>query len=263
MVEWHYEGLCTLPTKTQVPSAILDEWADTLIAESVRIKASMNTKIPDNAKFLSRIATPSSDRYAEFLSEVGGAWDKDDILLRQKLKLKRAYEVWSSSVDECFKVGGYFAGAVTAKKPKVAQLRYVLGAVGHKPSADDPLYGVWNPVVMGVLLLRGDSRPLRYMTSGQDFWTLITSFQGALKAQEGALVSPSIIADGVRGAVWSQYLLEAGQETDITAYLATINARIETLITLAKKTGAVASHVLSWDATDVVKVTTELTTPPS
>ena len=252
---WKYIGTVTLPT--DIPSELLNEWKETLKAEQARIYANLQTKIPDELAFQDRIADASSDEFENFLQTVGGRWDANVIKLKQRVKLARAYIDWKTGIDNAFGEGGYFASRVDEKANKFKLVRYVLGAVGYRANPDDP-YGVWNPVVMGVLLMRGDTRPLRYMDANDSFSGTLESVFDPIK---GRLISPSIIAHGVYACVMAKFADEGNLTSLRDTILTNANSVIDELLNVAlddthKGSGYDVTYVLEWDDTvNNVKVT--------
>lgn len=259
--QWKYIGTVTLPA--DLPSGVLDEWKSTLIAETARIYANLQAKIPNQSAFQDRIADASSDEFEQFLQSVGGKWNKDVITMKQRVKLARQYNAWKAGIDAAFGTGGYFADRVNTKAEKFRLARYVLGAVGFKPSTSDP-YGVWNPVVMGVLLLAGDMRCSRYFDANDSF---SGTLHAVVKQPHGNLVRPSIIAEGVFACVMAKFADEGGLTTVRNAVLSNANATIDDLINVAldnthKGNGYDVTYVLSWDSVaGNVKVTVTDTHP--
>lgn len=261
MVEWSYLGTCTKPA--DLPAGVLDEWEQTLLAEMTRIKASLDVKVPAE-KFEERIADASSDRYEEFLDTVGDPWDAEQIELKQRVKLSASKQAWLDGIAAAFQVGGAFPVNVTAKKNKYKLARFVMGAVGHRatPTGD---YGTWNPVTMGVLLLRGDTRPRRYFDANDTMtpsdWS---TFESVLDPSLGALISPSIIAKSVYAVMMTKYAVDAGWaegkiDSDI---IAPANADIKKLVDVSLKPEVAAGrYVIDYVlAGNLVKIIAELTT---
>jgi len=246
-MQWQYVGTLTLPA--DIPTAVLNEWRETLKSEQSRIYTALTTKIPGEPEFKDRIADASSDRFEEFLASVGGSWDADEIKIKQRVKLARAYNSWKSGIDAAYGEGGYFPDRVDAKADKFKLVRYVLGAVGYKADPSAP-YGVWNPVVMGVLLLRGDTRPLRYMDAND-------SFNGSLHAcfdpTRGRYVTPAIIAHAVKACVLAKFADEGGLTAMRDTILSNANTVIAEFVAVAlndehKAEGYSVTYELSWDA---------------
>ena len=251
---WHYEGKCELPT--DIPAGMLDEWEQTLKAEQARIYSGLTTKIPSEALFKDRIADASSDQYEAFLATVGALWDKDMITTKQRVKLNRVYADWLAGVEASFAPTGYFGDRVTSKKNKFKLVRYVLGAVGYKPDPSDP-YGVWNPAVMAVLLLRGDTRCLRYLDANDSF---AGTLETTVEARKGALITPSLIAEMVQAIVMAKFADEGGLTTIRDTILTNANTRLADILAVAVISPYTVVLSLSWDDPSAhVMVTAELT----
>jgi len=247
MVEyWTYIGKMTLPT--DVPSDVKDEWANTLAGEMSRIYTNLLSKIPNQDAFQSRLATPASERYSDFLASTGASWNAAIIKLKHKIKLGRAYSSWSSGIGEAF--GGtnpYFDDRVLAKKAKYGNAKYVLAGVGLK--YDVAGFGCWRPIVKGVLFMRGDKRPMNYLTADESFSGTLHSVFDAVK---GRLVTPSIIAHSVYAVVMAWYAHEAGETSTRDTILSNATTMIANFINLAKDTthsgsGYSVNYTLTWD----------------
>lgn len=258
---WKYIGTVTLPA--DLPPGVLEEWKNTLKSMQSSIYANLQSKIPNQSAFQDRIADASSDAYEQFLQNVGGKWNKDVITMKQRVKLARQYQAWKSGIDSAFGEGGYFGARVDAKADKFKLARYVLGAVGFKPITSTP-FGVWNPVVMGVLLLSGDTRCLRYFDANDSFSGTLHS---VLKTPHANLVRPSLIAEGVYGAVMAKFADEGGLTSIRNTILSNANAVIADIINVAlndvhKGSGYSVTFTLSWDSVaGNVKVTVVDTHP--
>jgi len=246
---WRYEGNCELPS--DIAEAIKNEWEQTLKAERARILSALQTKIPDQAAYLDKLADASSDKFAEFLANVGAGWDKDIIITKQRVKLAARYNAWNNGIQNAFAEGGTFETNVTNKKEKFKELRRVIGAVGHKA------LGTWNPVVMGVLLLRGDTRVLKYLDANDSF---NGTLQAAFDSIKGRYITPSMIAQAVQAVVLAVYANEGGLNTIRDTILTNANTILADMVSFAVISGYTASYVLEWnDTVNNVKVKAELT----
>lgn len=256
---WRYTGSCTKPT--ELPVGVLDEWEATLKAEQTRIKASLDSKIPDDTAFASVIADASSDRFEEFLATVGAAWDADIIKLKQRVKLAASDTTWRDGIEAAFGVGGYFPDRVTSKKDKYKLARFVMGAVGHRPTVGGS-YGVWNPATMGILLLRGDTRPFRYFDANDTIAPSEAAHEVALDAQLGALITPSVIAKAVQGVMLAKYADDGGMDEAWidTNIITPFNAKIKVLIDACLISPYTGLYELDWNPTALgVDIVAELT----
>jgi len=260
-VYWQYEGICQLPDA--LPTEVKQEWIATLQNEQSRIYNNLLAKIPDILSFQDRIADASSDEFENFLASVGARWDVDVIKMKQRVKLARAYPSWKTGVDNAFGEGGYFADRVSGKADKFELARYVLGVVGYKPSTDTG-FGVWNPVVVGVLLMRGDTRPIRYFDAND---TLTGTHEAVMDATKGRLISPSIIAHAIYASVMAKFADEGNLTTIRDNVLTNANSVIDEILQVGLDTthlgdGYDVTYVLSWDDTSSnVKVTVTDTHP--
>jgi len=243
---------------SDIATAIKDEWETTLKAERARILSALQTKIPDSSNFADKIADASSDQFASFLATVGGAWDVDMIETKQRVKLATRYSVWKTGIEEAFKSGGTFETNVTAKKAKFSELRRVIGLVGHKA------LGTWNPVAMGVLLLRGDTRCARYFDANDSF---SGTLENVCDPRKGALCTPSLVAEMVQACVLAKYANEGGLTAIRDTIITNSNTRIDEILQVMLNAthlggGYDVTVVLSWSAPDDnLKVTVTDTHP--
>jgi len=253
--KWKYIGTVLLPA--DLPTSVLDEWKATLKGEQARIKASLDAKIASESEFQDRIADASSDEYESFLATVGGKWDADVIEMKQRVKLARQYTPWKNGVEDAFKVGGYFPDRVDEKADKFKLARYVMGAVGHRASVGGS-FGVWNPASVGVLLLRGDTRPARYFDANDSFSGTLENVCDAVK---GRLITPSILAHAVYGCVMAKFANEGGLTALRDTIISDANTVIDDLLQVALDAthlgvGYDVTYVLSWyGAGDNIRVT--------
>jgi len=253
--KWKYIGTVLLPT--DLPTGVLDEWKATLKGEQARILASLQSKIANEGNFQDRIADASSDEYASFLATVGARWDVNVIEMKQRVKLARQYTAWKTAIENCFKVGGYFPDRVDGKADKFKLARYVLGAVGHRATVGGS-FGVWNPASVGVLLLRGDTRPARYFDANDSF---AGTLEAVVKPTEGRLITPSILAEAIYGSVMSKFADEGGLTALRDSVITSVNTIIDALLQVALDAthvgvGYDVTYVLSWSAPDTnVKIT--------
>lgn len=248
--KWQYVGKMQLPA--DLPTGVLDEWETTLKAERARILASLTAKIPNETAFQSFVADASSDQYSAFLATVGGAWDVNVIEMKQRVKLARKYTDWSSGIASAFAPSGTFETNVTAKKNKYKLARYVMGVVGHRPS-NSGAFGVWNPAVIGALLMRGDTRPSRYFDANDSF---VGTLEAVMDAKLGKLITPSIIAETVFASIMAKFADEGGLTTIRDNIITASNTTLDTLLNVAldathKGGGYDVTSVLAWSAPDL------------
>jgi hypothetical protein len=239
---WKYVGEVSLPAS--LASGIKDEWETTLKAETARIYTALTTKIPDEAGFQGKIATPSSSAYDAFLQSVGGKWSIVDIKLRQKIKLFRAYSKWNTRITAVFGGGSpTFPDTVTAKKDNLDELRRVIGVVGHRS------LGTWEPASMAVLLSRGDTRCSVYFDANDTF---TGTLHAVFDPTKGALIAPSLIAEMVYACVMAKYADEAGLTTERGNIISGANTILDELIQVALDATHIGGGydftiVLSWN----------------
>jgi len=253
---WQYIGTAQLPT--EVPAAVKDEWETTLKAEMTRIYSNLLTKIPSEVLFKDRIADASSDQFEAFLATVGGAWDADEIKMKQRVKLNRQYAQWLANVQACF--GGaspYFGDRVTSKKQKYDLARYTLGVVGLRYQTTQP-YTVWGIASKGALFLRGDTRPKRYIGTHESFTGTLENVCDTIGGRYG---TPAMIAETVKACVMAKFADEGGlttvRDNIITAHNTVLDKILQGFLNTAHLTPPKdVTWVLSWDAVNThVKLT--------
>lgn len=236
--KWTYVGQCVVPLT--VDAHIVTAWQTDLKAQQSRIYDALTTKITDSTTFLNKIAVPSSARFTAFLATVGAGWDKAQIVMKQQAKLGASYTEWAAGVSSVFGSKGTFGAMVDAKVGKIQNLKRTLAVVGQKS------FSKWGAAANAVLMFRGDTRPATYMTAPDTFTgTLEAGFDATL----GALLSPSIIAELVSGAVMAQYAHEAGLTTLRDDIITATNLVIVDLMAAAVDgTHGASTLILSWNA---------------
>lgn len=245
---WKYVGTAQLPT--DIPTNVKDEWEQTLKAEVTRIYTSLTNKINNESNYKARLADPSSERFASFLATVGGAWDVNEIEMKQKVKLYRQYTQWKAGIDSAFTgTSPYFPDRVTSKKGKFSLARYTLGAVGLRNEPASPYY-VWGIAVKGALFIRGDTRPKLYLGANESFTGTLESVCDALR---GRYITPSMIADTVKACVLAKFADEGALTTIRDNIIANANTRLDILLQAGLDTPHLTppkdvTWVLSWDA---------------
>jgi hypothetical protein len=238
--KWQYVGKCTVPS--DINAHIKQAWVTNLTNQQARIFAALQTKIASGANFTDRIATPAYARYSAFLATVGGGWDRDAILLKMNAKLSSAYSKWLANITTVFGSGGTFATIVNAKSAGISNVRRTIAVTGQKS------FGKWSAATTAVLLLRGDTRPVTYFTADD---SLTGTVEAAFDATKGALISPSLIAELVYGAVMMQYCSDANPP--LTTLRTTIetaaNLVLDDIMAAGLETAYAATTLhLAWDA---------------
>jgi len=200
-----------------VPAEILDEWESTLKAERARILSALQEKIPSESEFISKLAEPAYQGWANFINP--NYPDADFRKLKFRVKIKGAYENWNTGIQNAFAEGGTFETNVTNKKSKMTKLRYVTGAVGVKYKTG------WGVAYKALGLITGDSRVKLYFGANDN-----------LIAGDVMSIFPAGIVKWVRamgigiltqGLVIAQYAHEAGLASDRDAVIAAVNSKID------------------------------------
>ena len=197
-----------------VPTEIMDEWETTLKGERARILLALLEKISNASEYIDRLATPSADAWANFVSDTYP--DADFIKLKQRVKIKSAYDAWNSGVQAAFAEGGTFETNVTNKKDKFQKARYTLGAVGLKY-----LLG-WGVSYKAIGYITGDSRVALYLT-GEDAVT--GTPQNIFPTDVVKYVRPMGIAIFNQGLILAYYAHEAGLSSERDAIISAINTK--------------------------------------
>jgi len=235
-----------------LPTDVQAKWHDVSKAERARILSHLLTKIPNVTAFQDKLADASSDRYESFLGSVGGDWNKDEILMKQRVKLNRKYADWDSGVDSAFAVDGAFEKGVDNKQGKLEALRYPMGLVGKK-STDR-----WRCGSLVALALGGDTRIARYITSPD---TLAGTIEVALKSPYNVYDRPLVVASIVKYGTLAKFADEADDTTVRDACVTALDT-IMTEVEGHKVTDSTLAITPSWDDTyNHLKVIVDYTKP--
>ena len=198
-----------------VPTEIMDEWETTLKAERARILSALTEKISNATEFMTKLAEPSADAWENFVSST---WpDVELIKLKQRVKLKGAYDGWNTGITNAFAEGGTFDTNVTNKKEKFQKARYVLGSVGLKY-----LIG-WGPAYKAMGYITGDQRVALYVTADD---TVTGTPQNVFPASIVKFVRPMGVAIFNQGLVLAYYAHENGLTTERDAIITNINDKL-------------------------------------
>ncbi|MHC1627902.1 MAG: hypothetical protein ACXQTI_03615 [Candidatus Nezhaarchaeales archaeon] len=200
-----------------VPAEVLDEWESTLKAERARILSALLEKIPSESEFISKLAEPAYQGWANFINPTYP--DADMRKLKFRVKIKGAYEDWQTGVQNAFAEGGTFDTNVTNKKAKMNKLRYVTGAVGIRYKTG------WGVAYKALGLITGDSRVKLYFGANDNLITgdVMSIFPAGIVKWVRALG----IGILTQGLVIAQYAHEAGLATDRDAVISAVNAKID------------------------------------
>ena len=197
----------------------MNEWEATLKGERARILSALTEKISNASEFISKLAEPSADAWENFIAST---WpDADLIKLKQRVKLKSAYNPWNTGVQNAFAEGGTFETNVTNKKDKFQKARYVLGSVGLKY-----LTG-WGPAYKSMGYITGDQRVALYVTADD---TVTGTPQNVFPANIVKFVRPMGIAIFNQGLILAYYAHENGLTTERDAIITNINNKLNNSI---------------------------------
>jgi len=179
------------------------EWHDTLKAARDFIKNHLFEKITSESDFIDLIAEPSHEVWKDFVSD---SWeDKDFVILKHKVKLRRAYNPWNTGVTNAFAADGQFDLGVDNKQDKFLLARYPVGAVGLRYKTG------WYCAYKAFGVISGDKRVLRYYDSERDVTfpsTVVNVFLTGAKKFARATIG--VIT---RGLVLAQFAQDAGDTT--------------------------------------------------
>jgi len=227
-VEVEYKGYYS--PLDSVPTELMDEWANTLIGERERILSALQEKIPNATLFLTKLANPATEAWADF---VNPSWtDVDLIKLKHKIKLKGAYDSWSDGVSSAFAEGGTFETNVMAKKDKFAMARYPMGAVGVKYKIG------WGVAYKAMGVISGDKRVAIYMGADD---TLTGEILDVFLPGATRFARATGVPILTQGLVLAYYAHEAGLDTERDAVITNINTKLSNTVLKMVDT---SSHVV-------------------
>jgi len=196
----HYVGTYVVVDPTVI-EAERDEWKTTLLNMRDTIKNNLLSKIPTSTEFEDKIADASSDAWESF---VNPSWpDADFAKLKQRIKLKGAYNSWKTGVENAFAPNGAFDLGVNQKADKWLLAKYVIGSVGLRWKLG------WKVAYKAIGTISGDSRVLRYAT-GEDSWSPAPEVVNVFLSGAAKFVRAQAVPIITRGLVLAQYALDAG-----------------------------------------------------
>jgi len=235
-VEVEYKGYYS--PLDSVPTELMDEWANTLIGERERILSALQEKIPNATLFLTKLANPATEAWADF---VNPSWtDVDLIKLKHKIKLKGAYDSWSDGVSSAFAEGGTFETNVMAKKDKFAMARYPMGAVGVKYKIG------WGVAYKAMGVISGDKRVAIYMGADD---TLTGEILDVFLPGATRFARATGVPILTQGLVLAYYAHEAGLDTERDAVITNINTKLSnTVLKMVDETNHVVVLEIGYDA---------------
>lgn len=101
----HYEGKFLVPTSVEAAADMPEKWADSLVANATKINDRRIAKIPDAGTFATKIASPSSTKFAPmvdsaFVSDAGVV--AADIVRGQYKNLADSFDHWNDKLALSF-----------------------------------------------------------------------------------------------------------------------------------------------------------------
>jgi hypothetical protein len=223
-------------TRKDLPARIVDEWETMLKTARARILASLGRFLDPStglARFLDQIADASSDAWEAFINP--DYPNADLIKMKQRVKLAAAYPSWSQNIQAALQPNGRFEQGVTANKSKFANnVKGTIGAVGFKPDLG------WGPAVKAALIVTGDMRVVRYISSPEEF-------SGApynMFPTSARFVRPQIISAITFGSVLGLYALDINSADLRNAALNYTNSVLSDVKKMAKTCASGGSFII-------------------
>lgn len=229
-----------VPVSDASMSDIIAEWEKDLKGARARILSHITSKIANQSDFLNKLVAPALAGYGDYVNPDHPK--ADTALLKFRIKLGKAYNTWSSGINSAFAEGGAFETNVSAKKGKMVNAKYTVGAVGQKAVLG------YNAVVKAIMAITGDSRLSAYLepAKGDDLdGSPLNIFDDSVVSY----VKPLIVAPAVRTCVFAHYANEAGMNTLRDSVITEFNNLATRIITAFKKNNASGSLVFVWDTT--------------
>jgi len=187
-------------SRKDLPSRIVDEWETMLKTARTRILASLGRFLDPATgltKFLDQIADASSDAWETFINP--SYPNADLIKMKQRVKLAAAYPSWKQNIQTALEEDGRFEQGVTANKTKFANnVKATIGSVGFKPDIG------WGPAAKAALIVTGDMRVVRYITSPEEF----SGAPANMFPRSSRFVRPQIVSAVTFGSVLGLYALD-------------------------------------------------------
>ena len=213
-------------TKKTLPSRIVDEWETNLKNARARILASLSRFLDPTtgpAKFLDQIADASSDNWELF---VNPSYPNANLIkMKQRVKLAKAYPQYKSGVESAFAPGGIFETRVSDRKGVFSEnVKYTIGSVGFKPELS------WGPASKVALIVTGDTRVVRYITSPEEF----SGSPANMFPTMGQYVRPMIVSTLTFGGVLGLYAQEQGLTDLLNSLIQDVNNKLSEIKKLAK-----------------------------
>jgi hypothetical protein len=87
------------------PERIVEQWADGLKTNAVRINDKLKIRIPDEGSYVSRLAAPASEGFAPLIDPAfvnKSGLHRRDIVARQYIKLRESYENYRRKLEDTF-----------------------------------------------------------------------------------------------------------------------------------------------------------------
>jgi hypothetical protein len=223
-------------TRRDLPTRIVNEWEATLKGARERILTSLARFLDPStglAKYLDQIADASSDAWEAFINP--DYPNADLIKMKQRVKLAAAYSSWSQNIQAALQPDGRFEQGVTANKGKFANnVKPTIGAVGFKPDLG------WGPATKAALIVTGDRRVVRYITSPEEF----SGAPHNMFPTSARFVRPQIISAIVFGSVLGLYALDINASALLNASLNYTNSVLNDVKRMAKTCASGGSFVI-------------------
>lgn len=223
-VQFDYTGIARKLDESAIPSQIVQEWYETLIAEKDRIYANLTSQISNETDFINKLADPSSEGFEDFVNPSHPK--ATQAKLKQRLKLRSAYSDWIDAVQDAFASNGAFETGVTNKKDKWKNVKYAIAAVGEKS-----LMGL-GAIAKAVAIMTGDSKITAYLGADD---TLTGSPYNCFKTQFTRYVKPMLVAKGVYGIAYAFMADVAGDSTTRDNILSSVNSDFDDILNAFKR----------------------------
>jgi hypothetical protein len=149
----------------QVPQRMAEQWSASLQAEAGSIAEKCQTTIPNEEKFKTCLAEPSSQGYKNFVSKdfcSRGGLRSDEITARQSDNLKKSYDKYQLGMEQAYGQGGeHFKNRVAA-----SQTAYARGAARKLYAFTGTKLDGRGPAPLAALWLSGDIKTINYSQEG-------------------------------------------------------------------------------------------------
>jgi len=210
---------------TNYPTDLVSKWESKLKGLRDTILNRIQQKIASETDYKDLLATPSAEKYADFVNP--SYVRADFIKLKQKTKVMGRGLDYINNVANAFAEGGVFETNVSAKKDKLKLAIYTLDAVGvkylGKDASNAPL------VVAAIRAITGDKRGellLKYHNISGTIATITDLFPAGVNVSARS----SLVFNVVQGVVLLAFAYKANDSSLYDSIMTEINSVLDKIM---------------------------------